>query len=88
MGKRELGTRVFDPVGRVACRLQNRCSESVTDVNATTCDTTDPALTALLTYFEQKSPDLARVVEAWDNLPEPVRAGIVAMVQASRVTRE
>ncbi|MDX9912882.1 MAG: hypothetical protein RBS39_13745 [Phycisphaerales bacterium] len=28
-------------------------------------------------------PDLARVVEAWENLPAAVRAGIVAMVRAS-----
>ena len=31
-------------------------------------------------------PDLATVVDAWDRLPEAVRAGIVAMVKAS--TRE
>jgi hypothetical protein len=29
-------------------------------------------------------PDLARVVEAWLTLPPAIRAGIVAMVQASR----
>jgi hypothetical protein len=28
-------------------------------------------------------PDLSAVVEAWDRLPEAVRAGIVAMVRAS-----
>jgi hypothetical protein len=28
-------------------------------------------------------PDLAAVVQAWDRLPEAVRAGIVAMVRAS-----
>jgi hypothetical protein len=28
--------------------------------------------------------DLAAVVEAWSNLPPAVRAGILAMVQASR----
>jgi hypothetical protein len=27
-------------------------------------------------------PDLAAVIAAWDRLPEAVRAGIVAMVQA------
>jgi hypothetical protein len=30
------------------------------------------------------SPDLAAVVEAWPLLPEAVRAGIVAMVEAAR----
>ncbi len=28
-------------------------------------------------------PDLATVIDAWDGLPEAVRAGIVAMVKAS-----
>ena len=28
-------------------------------------------------------PELARVVAAWPKLPEPVRAGILAMVQAA-----
>jgi hypothetical protein len=28
-------------------------------------------------------PDLATVVNAWDRLPEAVRAGIVAMVRAA-----
>jgi hypothetical protein len=32
----------------------------------------------------QTDPDLADVVAAWDRLPEAVRAGIVAMVQAAR----
>jgi hypothetical protein len=29
------------------------------------------------------SPDLALIVERWEQLPEAVRAGIVAMVEAS-----
>jgi len=29
-------------------------------------------------------PDLARVIDAWPHLPEPVKAGIVAMIQAAR----
>jgi hypothetical protein len=31
----------------------------------------------------QTDPDLARIVNAWDRLPEAVRAGIVAMVRAA-----
>jgi len=31
------------------------------------------------------SPDLAEVVEAWDRLPEAMKAGIAAMVAAARV---
>ena len=32
--------------------------------------------------LQQYYPDLASVVEAWDGLPEAVRAGILAMVRA------
>jgi len=28
-------------------------------------------------------PDLAAVIDAWPNLPEPIRAGILAMVKAA-----
>ena len=31
----------------------------------------------------QTDPDLAVVIDAWDRLPEAVRAGIVAIVQAA-----
>ena len=31
----------------------------------------------------QTDPELATVVNAWDRLPEAVRAGIVAMVKAA-----
>ena len=31
----------------------------------------------------QNDPELAVVIEAWDRLPEAVRAGIVAMVKAA-----
>ena len=36
-----------------------------------------------LAFLNQKSPDLALLVERWDDLPEAVRAGIVAMVKAT-----
>ena len=31
---------------------------------------------------EQNDPDLALVIDAWPNLPEPIKAGILAMVKA------
>jgi hypothetical protein len=40
-------------------------------------------LASCLALLVQKSPDLAVVVECWDSLSEPVRAGIVAMVKAA-----
>jgi hypothetical protein len=35
------------------------------------------------TDIRQTDPNLATVVDAWDRLPEAVRAGIVAMVKAA-----
>jgi hypothetical protein len=31
----------------------------------------------------QTDPDLAVIIDAWDRLPEAVKAGIVAMVKAA-----
>jgi hypothetical protein len=33
----------------------------------------------------QTYPDLAAVVDAWPELPEALKAGIVAMVKAARI---
>ena len=33
------------------------------------------------------TPDLAEIIEAWPNLPEPIRVGILAMIRASKPTR-
>ena len=41
-------------------------------------------LSSCLALLRQNSPDLALVVERWDGLPEPVRAGIMAMVKAAK----
>jgi len=40
----------------------------------------------LLTYTCKTDFDLAAVVEAWPDLPEAIRAGILAMVKASQPT--
>jgi hypothetical protein len=32
----------------------------------------------------QTDPNLAAIIDAWDRLPEAIRAGIVAMVKASK----
>ena len=37
-----------------------------------------------LALLRRKSPDLALPVEQWEHVPEAVRAGIVAMVKASK----
>jgi hypothetical protein len=37
-----------------------------------------------LALLKQELPEVASLVEAWPTLPEAVRAGILAMVAASR----
>ncbi len=61
-----------------------RLPDSVRDAPATTHDDAHQALTALLTYGPQKWRELTAVVQAWLDLPEAVRAGIVAMVNAAK----
>ena len=44
-------------------------------------------LASCLAFLTKKSPDLVAVIEAWPDLPEPVKAGILAMVKVSGLTR-
>jgi hypothetical protein len=37
-----------------------------------------------LALLTQKTPDLARIIEAWPTLPLALRAGILAMIDAAR----
>jgi hypothetical protein len=37
-----------------------------------------------LAFCVEKSPELARLIEAWPTLPPAIRTGIVAMVNASQ----
>ena len=46
----------------------------------------EPVAHPLLTYTCETDFDLAAVVEAWPDLPEAIRAGILAMVKASQPT--
>ena len=52
--------------------------------NKTTYENASQALSGELSAFSPPlDDDLAEIVEAWPTLPEPIRAGIVAMVRAS-----
>ncbi len=63
-----------------------RPSGSVTNQETETCETSTNHLGALLGALRAESPDLATVVEAWPKLPETVRAGILAMINAAKRT--
>ena len=51
------------------------------------CEASPACLGRLLGAFAEKlttaAPDLAAVLSAWETLPAPIKAGIVAMVKAS-----
>ena len=36
-----------------------------------------------LAFLVQESPDVALVIDAWPTLPEAVKAGVIAMVEAA-----
>ena len=60
-------------------------AHSTTTVKTTTCGDTSPRLGAPLgasaAELDPTAPDLAAVLSAWPTLPEPVKAGILAMVR-------
>ena len=47
-------------------------------------DSADSVLADCLALLAQNDPDFATVAQAWSELPEPIRAAIVAMVKAAR----
>ena len=59
-----------------------RRDESITGQSGDTCDTPNDPLGVLLGVLSQESPDLAMIVKAWPTLPGPIKAGILALIQA------
>jgi hypothetical protein len=62
--------------------LQNQLSKSTNLLSSTTSENDAENLAFYLALLAKKSPDLALVVKQWGNLPEAVRAGIIAMVRS------
>ena len=79
----EGGIRTRDTGMTPYAGLANRCDESVTSVNKNTSVNSKKYLAENLALLASKSPDLVLVVEYWDNLPEAVKVGIMAMVKAA-----
>lgn len=73
------GARVANAAG-----LENRCAPISNDNPPHDLEqSTESVLASCLALLEREQPDLAAVVSAWAALPEPIRAGILAMVRAS-----
>jgi hypothetical protein len=51
--------------------------------NSSIPDNRQNVLSDCLALFSSADPRLAQLIEGWAELPEPVRAGIVAMVKAA-----
>ncbi|MCE9545754.1 MAG: hypothetical protein K8T25_09590 [Planctomycetia bacterium] len=63
--------------------LKVRNSESATTDAAMTSDDSKICLASCLAFLDRESPELAAVARAWDTLPEPIRAGVLAMIRAA-----
>ena len=68
--------------------LLNRPTSDVTPFQSSTSESSPGDLASYLALLSEKSPDLAAIVKAWPDLPEAVKAGIVAMVKAADAGRE
>ena len=68
-------------------RLQHDSPSQPTDTAGTSAHPatgTTPVLAQCLAQIVENHPDLAALIDAWPTLPDPVRAGIVAMVEAAK----
>ena len=64
--------------------LENRPGSDPNDGKSHDLDPSpETVLARCLALFERERPELAQIVRTWDTLPEPVRAGMVAMVQST-----
>ena len=67
--------------------MPNRNDPDLSNTSQNTCgsepDELGVLLGALASEIAPVAPDLADLLAAWPTLPEPVKAGIVAMVKAA-----
>ena len=62
--------------------LKVRRRQDVTSCHATPSDDADSVLALCLATIKETCPRLATVVDTWPELPEPIRAAILAMVHS------
>jgi hypothetical protein len=67
--------------------LANRLTDAPSPNGVKGCDDAENDLAFCLALLGERMPDLAVVIGAWSKLPEVVRAGIAAMVEASKLPR-
>ena len=68
----------FETIGQLTQRGSNKAVSDNQEDGAT------KRLALCLAHSVEKYPDLAKLIDAWPTLPEPVKAGIRAMVEAAR----
>ncbi len=83
---RGVATPCDDGPGRIRTydqSIMSRRPDSIAPETTTVYDDTPETPASNHDSLTENDPDLAAVVEAWADLPDAVRAGIVAMVRAS-----
>ena len=73
----------MNPYNGSVNRRFDGASDSLTDTCADSQERLGVLFGALAAEIAPVSPDLADLLTAWPTLPEPVKAGIVAMVKAA-----
>ena len=64
--------------------LGNRHNDSATASQSTTCDDDTKNLALGLARILEDFPELTRVINSWPTLPQAIRTGILAIVNADK----
>ena len=67
----------------VECQLPKRASQSANTAESTVSEADPSSNASLSRECTPTDADLRRLMDAWPALPEPIRAGILAMVAAA-----
>jgi hypothetical protein len=76
-----------DDRSNASCRMGDEGFELTAQSSGKMQVSDSPCALRVQTPPDSLDPDLARLVALWPTLPEALRAGIIAMVEARRVSR-